>query len=68
MALKTAVWEHLQQAACPGPAEKLKGFPLLPLEPLYADFPGGIHMIWGGFEHSQPAIQPVVKECPELQS
>lgn len=61
MALKTAVWEHFQQAACPGPAEKLEGLPLLPFEPLGAGVPWGIHT-WGGVEHIQPGILPVVKK------
>ena len=61
MASKTAVWEQLQQAACPGPAGKLDGFPQLPLEPLCADFPQAIHKTWGGVVHVQSTIQPVTK-------
>ena len=65
MALETAAWEQLKQAACPGPAGKLDGFPQLPLEPLCADFPWGIHKTWGGLVHGQSTSQPVTKKCPE---
>lgn len=66
MAFKTAVWEQLQQAACPGPAGKLEGFPQLPFEPLCADFPWVIHRTQGGVVHLQSIIQPVIKMCPEV--
>lgn len=66
MASKTAIWEQLQQAACPGPAGKLDGFPQLPFKPLCADFPRVIHNTWGAAVHVQSTTQPVTKKCPEL--